>query len=117
MNRKIVSAAAVAVAAFAGAAYAQGPIEQNAPFNSVRTRAEVQADLQQYKKAGVNHASTWYNPLREFKSVRTRDAVTAEFTAARDEVAAQNAEVPGALPVATRANVRDTLAGQPVNAQ
>ena len=83
MNRKIVSAA-IAVAAFAGAAHAQGPIEQAEPFNSVRSRAEVQADLQQYKKAGINHASTWYNPLREFKSVRTREAATA--------VAAANAE-------------------------
>lgn len=116
MNRKIVSAA-IAVAAFAGAAHAQGPIEQAEPFNSVRSRAEVQADLQQYKKAGINHASTWYNPLREFKSVRTREAATAEYIAARDEVAAQNAEVVGAVPVATRTRLRDTLAGQPVNAQ
>jgi hypothetical protein len=121
MNRKTVSSALVAVAAFAGAAYAQGPIEQAAPFHSARTQAEVQAELVQYKKAGVNHASTWYNPLRSFQGKASRDAVTAEYIASRNEVAALTAEDSGSAylqRVGAQRNLRsDTLAGQPQRAQ
>lgn len=117
MNRKIVSTAAIAIAAFAGAAHAESPIGQSAPFNSVRTRAEVLADLQQNNKAGFGNASTSYGALPAFRSARTRDAVTAEYIAARHEVAARNAEGASGAPVPAQRSVRDTLAGQPVNAQ
>src|SRR5262249_14802791 len=67
----------------------------NTPFHSQLTRAEVQADLLQYRQAGVNPWSTSYNPLKSFQSTLTRDQVRAEFLADRDAVAAMNSEDSG----------------------
>jgi hypothetical protein len=93
------------------------------PFVSTKSRAEVQAELFAYKKAGVNPWSTWYNQLAGFKSNTTRQEVVAEYLAARDEVAALNSEDSGsayltqAIAQRTRNGAGPTLAGHPVNAQ
>jgi|SRR6185369_187094 len=117
MNRKALLAIA-AVAALAGtAARADDITIDTTPFQSVRTRAEVQADLSAYKKAGVNPWSTSYNPLARFKSVRTRADVQAEYIAERDEVAAMTGEDSGSAYLSRFAKAQHptTLAGTPVN--
>ena len=102
MNAKSLIAAAIAVAA-AGTAFAQttpnlygaeGGTQDT--FVGTLSRAQVQAELAQYKRAGVNPWSTWYNPLKSFKSTANRADVTAAYIASRDEVAALNGEDSGA---------------------
>ena len=121
MNRNIASALVIAAAAIAGNAFADDITIDTTPFNSVKSRTEVQAELAQYKKAGVNPWSTQYNPLAQFKSNTSRAQVAAEYTAARDEVAALNSEDSGSAYLAQfagrRVNTGTTLAGQPQNAQ
>lgn len=119
MNRTLISAAVVAVAALSGNAFAESPTVVKDNFVSTKSRAEVQADLAAYKQAGVNHWSTQYNPLRGFKSAKTRADVTAEYVASRDQVAALTGEDSGSawLSAAQRQSVPATLAGTPANAQ
>jgi hypothetical protein len=84
------------------------------------TRAEVQAQLADYRSSGVNPWSTSYNPLKSFQSVATREQVRADYVAHRNAVAAMTREDSGSsyLAAARRATVvAPTLAGQPVNAQ
>lgn len=90
MNFKSISAIAL-VAAFAGNAFAETPGTDHS-FVPVKSRAEVQADLAQYQKSGVNTYSIRYNPVAGFRSAASRDAVTAAYVAARDEVAAITSE-------------------------
>jgi hypothetical protein len=120
MNRKALLAIA-AFATLAGtAARADDITIDNTPFQSTRTRVEVQAELFQYQKAGVNPWSTRYNPLASFKSTRTRDEVVAEYRANRDAVDAINGEDSGSVYFAQSPNAQRlsaTLAGTPVNAQ
>jgi hypothetical protein len=121
MNRTIASALVVAAAAFAGSAFADDiTIETNA-FHSTKTRAQVQAELAQYKATGTNWWSTQYNPLKTFKSDRTRADVVAEYISDRDEVAARNGEDSGSAYFAhatfPRTDASTTLAGQPRNPQ
>jgi hypothetical protein len=79
----------------------------------------VQAELSQFKQAGVNPWSTSYNPLKSFQSAKSVAQVRGEFLAARNEVAAMNAEDSGSAYLAARVNTptSTTLAGSPVNAQ
>ncbi len=119
MNSKALFAVA-AFAAFASAAARADDITIDpATFQSARSRAEVQAELAQYKRSGVNPWSTSYNPLARFQSTRTRTAVQAEYLAERDQVAAMNAEDSGStyLARAVTRNHSTTLAGTPVNGQ
>jgi peptidase E len=100
MNRKSTIAALIAIAATTGSAFAgtslAGDISiDDTAFTSTRTRAEVQAELAQFKAAGVNPWSTSYNPLRDFRSEKTREQVTAEYQASRDSVAASTSEDSG----------------------
>ena len=119
MNRtRIISA--LVLAAAAGTAMAETPTVVKETFVSTKSRAEVQADLAAYKKAGVNPWSIQYNPLREFKSTTTREAVTAAYIAARDEVAATTGEDSGSAYFAQGGHAvpaNTTLAGQPARAQ
>ncbi len=117
MNRKTLSAALILVAA-AGSAFADDITIETTPFVGSRTRAEVQAELQQYQQQGVNPWAQGYNPLQSFHSGTTRAQVTAEFLADRDEVAAGNSEDGGASWRAARAplSAHPVLAGNPVNA-
>jgi len=95
MNRKIASALVIAAAAVAGNAFADDITIDPTPFKGTKSRVEVQAELAQYKVAGVNPWSTQYNPLKQFKSAKTREQVVAEYVGARDEVAALNGEDSG----------------------
>jgi len=85
-----------------------------------QTRAQVEAQLTEYRQAGVNPWSTSYNPLKSFKSERSRAQVQAEYIASRDAVTAMAAEDSGSAYLAARKPATDAshqLAGQPVNAQ
>lgn len=114
-NRFATAILAVSAAAFAGGALAETPnAVPEAQFTSTKSRAAVQAELAQYKQAGVNYWSQFYNPLRNFQSTTTREQVTAGYIASRDEVAARNAESVGfaAATPAVAPAASTTLAGQ-----
>ena len=116
MNRFAATLLAVSAAAFAGQVLAESPnaVPEQA-FTSTKSRADVQAELAQYKQAGVNPWATSYNPLRAFKSNTTREAVTAEYVAARDQVAAFTGEDSGAAYLSanqSRVPTGTNLAGQ-----
>ena len=121
MNRNIASALVIAAAAVAGNAFADDITVDTTPFVASKTRAEVQAELSQFKRAGTSPWSTQYNPLAKFQSTKSRAEVVAEYTAARDEVAALNSEDSGSAYLAQYAGRQvspsTTLAGQPRNAQ
>lgn len=124
MNRKTVIALVLASAAAAGNAFAgtslAGDISVEAtPFVSSVSRADVQAELRQYKQAGVNPWSMAYNPLRDFVSTKTRAEVTAELQASRDQVAAFTREDSGSAYLARNSaqGKVQQFAGQPRAAQ
>jgi hypothetical protein len=120
MNRTQVASALVLAAAFAGNAFAEGPIGQNDAFVAATSRAQVQAELVVHQQARVNTYSSSWNPLATFKSAASRDAVVGDYLASRAQVAAFTAEDSGSSWLAQGAvhtPLRDTLAGQPVNAQ
>jgi hypothetical protein len=122
MNAKLALSSVLLAATFAGSAFAETPDLSGqfaAATGGQASRAEVQAELAAYKKAGVNPWSMSYNPLLSFKSATTREAVVAEYLAARDEVKALNGEDSGSAYLAqTRAiGATSTLAGTPANAQ
>ena len=98
-------AAALALFAAAGAAFADDIGVDPAAFTSSRTRADVRAELQQYQQEHVNPWSHNYDPLRAFRSDTTRAQAKADFLAIRDQVAAGNGEDgggAGAGPLAQR---------------
>jgi hypothetical protein len=119
MKFKIASAALIVAAA--GSAFAESPTIVKDDFVSLRTRAEVLAELHAFKQAGVNPWSMSYNPLGAFKSTTSREQVVAEYLADRNEVAAINAEDSGsayfAQETAQRSPAGAILAGRPANAQ
>jgi hypothetical protein len=129
MNTKsILAVAAFAALASVGAQageadLAAGPSGQVTQAQGARTRADVQAELAQYQKAGVNPWSIRYNQLAAFRSAKTRDEVRAEYLAERNEVAAMNGEDSGSAYLAqaaatgTRAYRGNTFAGTAANAQ
>ena len=118
MNRKSLAAALVLIAS-AGSVLADDITIDPTPFASAKSRAEVQAELQQFRSAGVNPWAQDYNPLQSFASGKSRAEVTAEYLASRNEVAALTGEDSGASWLAARApaTVAPVLAGHPVNAQ
>lgn len=99
MNRNSLSLALAGLLALAGfAAHAESPDPSGQYATSTassRTRAEVLAELAQYKKAGVNPWSTSYNPLKSFRSAKSREQVQQEFVASRDEAKAMTGEDSG----------------------
>lgn len=96
MNRKNVLFAAIA-AALAGQAFAQDPAAWRNDFVSTMSREAVQAELVAFKKAGVNPWSGLYDPLKYFTPRLSREAVTADYIAARAEVAALMGEDSGSV--------------------
>lgn len=94
MNRLFALIAAAAALA-ATASYAGDITIDTTPFAATRSRAEVQAELAQFKQAGPNVWSTQYNQLAQFTPQRSRDAVRSEYLAARAQVAAFTAEDSG----------------------
>ena len=83
---------------------------------SVKTRAQVQAELAQATADGsIKVWSTTYNPLTKFQSVKTRDQVVSELKAAQasGEYAVLNSEDSGSFALAQaprKAGVSPTLA-------
>jgi hypothetical protein len=117
MNRNTVIA--IVIAAAAGTSFADDITVETTPFVSTATRAQVQAELQQFKKSGVNPSSNRYNPLARFSGERTRAEVTAEYNGARDQVAAFTGEDSGSAYLAAHDDVAvsTSIAGQPRNPQ
>lgn len=100
--------AAVTFASFSAGAFADtglvGDISvETRPFESNKTRAEVRAELDAYKKAGVNPWARSYNPLAQFKSTKTPEQVTAEYIANRNAANALNGEDSGSAFLAAQA--------------
>ncbi|MBC5782112.1 DUF4148 domain-containing protein [Ramlibacter sp. USB13] len=80
------------------------------------TRTAVQAQLVEYRNAGVNPWSTSYNPLKSFRGEKTRAQVTNEYLASRNAVAAFTSEDSGSAYLASTKQAFDAsrqLAGQP----
>ncbi|MEJ8836423.1 DUF4148 domain-containing protein [Ramlibacter sp. AN1133] len=116
MTRTLIAALALVAAS---SAFAESPLADTTPFAGSRSRAEVQAELQQFKAAGVNPWAQSYNQLRGFQSSKTRAQVSAEYVQSRDETAALTGEDSGSayLSARTPSVAAAILAGQPVNAQ
>lgn len=120
MNAKLALSSLVLAASFAGNAFAEGPIYGNDVFTGGgKSVAEVRAELDAYKRAGVNPWSTSYNPLKGFRSATSREAVTAEYLATRNEVSALSGEDSGSawLAQSRQPAIPANLAGTPLNAQ
>jgi Domain of unknown function (DUF4148) len=119
MNAKL-TISALLLAAFAGSALADDPTIVNEQFVSTKTRAEVMAELKDYKASAINPWSMSYQPLKYFQSTTTRDAVVADYLASRNEVRALTGEDSGSAWLAQARGVRQpvtTFAGTPANAQ
>jgi hypothetical protein len=119
MNRKYALALVVATFA-AGNALADDITVETTPFASTASRAQVQAELAQFKQSGSNPWSNQYNQLANFKGQLTRAQVVAEFMADRAEVAAFTGEDSGSAYLARGENAAagaTRLAGQLQNAQ
>ncbi len=98
MNR-ITRIAAIAFSfAAAGSAFADDITIDPVAHQSLKTRAEVRADLAQYQARGVNPWSTSYSLNKDFKSQKTRAEVVAELKAAQasGELGALQSEDSGA---------------------
>ena len=106
-SRNIATALVLAATAFAGTAFADDITIDNTQFVSSKSRAEVQAELTQFKQAGTSPWSIQYNPLKTFKSTATRAEVTAQYIASRDAVNALNGEDSGSTYLAQH-RVRNT---------
>jgi hypothetical protein len=114
----IAALSLAAVAAYADDADLSGQFANTVAGS--QTRAQVQAQLAEYRQAGVNPWSTTYNPLKSFKSERSRAEVQAEYIRGRDAVNAMTAEDSGSAYLAAHkpaTHASRQLAGQPVNAQ
>ena len=118
MNRKLCFGALV-LASLGTSAFADDITVEPHPFVSTRTQAQVQAELAQYKLAGVNPWSISYNPVRYFRSEKTRAQVEQEYVASRDEVSARTGEDSGSARLAQRQgpDVSSQFAGQPIRRQ
>jgi hypothetical protein len=120
MNSKALLAVTAFAALASAAARADDITIDNTPFQATRSRAEVQAELTQFKQSGVNPWSISYNQLAGFQSARTRAEAQAEYRAERNQVASMNGEDSGSAYLSQAAaahNTGTTLAGTPVNAQ
>jgi hypothetical protein len=82
-------------AAFAGTGLAGDISVETEPFVSTKSRAEVRAELDAFRKSGVNPWADEYNQLAGFTSSKARAEVSAEYVSNRDAVAALNGEDSG----------------------
>lgn len=100
--------AALALSAVAAGAFAQEATSDDwKAVASTKSRAEVQAELQQARATGLTRSwSAGY--IEQLKSTKTRAEVVAATVAARDsgELAAINAEAPAIDGVKPQAGVR-----------
>ena len=117
MNRLILAPIALAAAIFAAPSFADDITPEPATIASTTTRAQVQAELLQFR-GSVSPWSQTYNPLNAFRGERTRAEVAADFQRSRVEAAALSGEDSGSAYLATRSpDATRVLAGQPVEAQ
>lgn len=117
MNRHLALAFAALATAAAGHVLADDITIETAPFVSTMSRAEVIADLQRTRSAGIDPWADEYNPLMHFQSGKTRAEVIAEFMAERAAVAALNSEDSGSVYLARRepAQRSTQLASAPID--
>ncbi len=95
-NQRLVTIAFLASAlGYSGGAHADDITIDPSPFVSSTSRTEVRAELDAFKKSGINPWATHYDLLRNFKSSKTRAQVTAEYISERDAVASMNGEDSG----------------------
>lgn len=94
MNRAHAISLAIAFVA-AGNAFADDITVDPKPFVSTASRSQVQGELMQSRKAGINIWADDYNPTADFRGSMSRAEVTAEFLASRNAVAAFTAEDSG----------------------
>ncbi len=83
MNRIARIAAVALTFAAAGSAFADDITIDTVAHQSLKTRAEVRAELNQYQARGVNPWSTSYSLNKDFNSQKTRADVVAELKAAQ----------------------------------
>ena len=118
MNRYLVTtlvAIAAAAATASGPAFADDLATfRGTPFTSSKSRAEVTAELQQFRRQGVNPWAQNFDQLAGFRSSVTRAQVTADYLANRDQVDALTGEDSGSAYLAQRAveTAAPVLAGQ-----
>jgi hypothetical protein len=94
MNRKFALALVLSVA---GAAQADDPTPEPPQFISAHSRADVIAELQQFRRSGIDPWAQDYNPIAAFHGSRSRASVRDEYIAARGAVAALNGEDSGSM--------------------
>jgi hypothetical protein len=90
-----VAAATLAAALMSGNALAEGPIADQQPFTSSRSRAEVRAELLQDGRQVTSFASEWQ--LQQHAGAQpmsglSRAQVRADYIAAREQVRTMTAE-------------------------
>ena len=95
MNRFILTALVATCAALANPSFADD-ITPTPDFVSTADRAQVATQFQQ-SRSMRDPASIAYNPLADFTSERTRQAVRAEYINSRDEVAELTGEDSGSF--------------------
>lgn len=118
-SRLVIAAAALATAAFGAMADQYDGSEHALQFQGSKTRAEVQAELQAYQKAGVNPWSISYNQLAGFRSGKSRSQVQGEYLANREAAQALLGEDSGSAYLAQHQNAFPAdrmLASQPAAA-
>lgn len=112
MNRTLAAVALSLVAV--SSAYADDITIDNTPFVSTLSRAQVNAQLQQFQRSGVNPWALQYDPRSQFHSTATREQVRAEYLKARAETAALTGEDSGSALLSARArSAASVLAGDP----
>lgn len=72
---------------------------------STLSREAVRAELAQYRREGVNPWSKSYDPIKGFRSTASRADVTAQYVAAREQVAAFTGEDSGSAELASNDRV------------
>lgn len=109
MNRFILSSIVAACAAIANPSFADD-ITPTPDFVSTADRAQVQAQFQQ-SRGMRNPSSISYNPLADFTSERTREAVRVEYLASRDQVAELVGEDSGSFVLSRGEQASTSVAG------
>ena len=116
MNRNITSALVITLAAAAGQALADDITIDPVAFHGSRPRAEVAAELVQYRASQVNPWASSFNQLAAFRGKRTRGEVQREYVASRNAVNALTGEDSGAFYLAHQVAggdvVRENLASE-----
>lgn len=111
-----VTAATLAATLMSGYALAETPTIDKTPFVSMRSRADVRAEVlgaRDQVSAAASEWTTQQNDPRPLMAGLSRAHVTAEYIAAREQVYATNAEDSGSnhFPQARVRTMGTTMAG------